>query len=104
MGSKDSSDPLYGYNRFGDSAYNYLPLTNKHGKYLYAVRVLRQPPADPEKKPWITVPEPTPEGGPASGIVLTDPVTIGYRAYVNPATTHGPDYGDIIRTGPSGSS
>jgi hypothetical protein len=96
LGSKDSSDPLYGYNRFGDSAYNYLPLTNKHGKYLYAVRVLRQPPADPEKKPWITVPEPTPEGGPASGIVLTDPVTIGYRAYVNPATTHGPDYGDII--------
>ncbi|MRR58351.1 MAG: hypothetical protein EG824_09090 [Deltaproteobacteria bacterium] len=96
MGSKDSSDPLYGYNRFANSAYNYLPLTNKHAKYLYAVRVLRQPPVDPDKKPWITVPEPTPEGGPASGILLADPLNIGYRAYVNPATTHGPDYGDII--------
>ena len=27
---------------------------------------------------------------------LTDPVTIGYRAYVNPKTTHGPGNNNII--------
>ncbi len=96
MGSKDSKDPIYGYNHFTNSAFNYLPRTNPHAKYLYAVRVLRKAPADPDKKPWIVVPEPTAEGGPASGIALTDPVTIGYRAYVNPKTTHGPGYNDII--------
>ena len=96
MASKDSKDPLYGTNHFTDSAYNYLPRSNPHAKYLYAVRVLRQAPVDPDKKPWIVVPEPTAEGGPASGILLTDPVTIGYRAYVNPLTGHGAAYEDII--------
>ncbi|HQN01608.1 MAG TPA: hypothetical protein PLL36_11050 [Candidatus Hydrogenedentes bacterium] len=95
MGNRDSKDPLYGKNHFTDSANYYIP-NDPNKKYLYAVRVLRQAPSDPERKPWIVVPEPTAEGGPASGISLTDPMFIGYRAYVSPITGHGPDYDDII--------
>ncbi|MDQ5987827.1 MAG: hypothetical protein CSYNP_03573 [Syntrophus sp. SKADARSKE-3] len=95
MGNRDSKDPLYGKNNYTDSANYYIP-NDPNKKYLYAVRVLRQAPSDPERKPWIVVPEPTAEGGPASGIALTDPMFIGYRAYVSPITGHGPDYGDII--------
>jgi hypothetical protein len=95
MGNRDSKDPLYGKNHFTGSASYYIP-DDPNKKYLYAVRVLRKAPSDPERKPWIIVPEPTAEGGPASGISLADPMFIGYRAYVNPLTGHGPDYGDII--------
>ena len=95
MGNRDSKDPLYGKNHFTGSANYYIP-DDPNKNYLYAVRVLRKAPSDPDRKPWIVVPEPTAEGGPASGIALTDPMFIGYRAYVNPITGHGPDYGDII--------
>ena len=95
MGNRDSKDPLYGKNNYTGSANYYIP-DDPNKEYLYAVRVLRKAPSDSERKPWIVVPEPTAEGGPASGIALTDPMFIGYRAYVSKITGHGPDYDDII--------
>lgn len=67
-----------------------------NAKYLYAVRVLRQEPADTENLPYVVVPEPESEDQPATGIGLDDPMIIGYRAYVNPATGLGPAYEDVV--------
>ena len=98
MGSKDSNDPLNGSNHFTGSARYFLP-DDPNADYLYAVRVVRNPPLQSpsqELPPFVVVNEPTTEDGPASGIALDAPVTIGYRAYLNPATGSGPSYADII--------
>lgn len=103
MGSKDSDDPHHGSNHFTGSARYFLP-DDPNADYLYAVRVARHPPLQslgqetpPEDvPPFVVVAEPTTEDGPASGIELDAPVTIGYRAYLNPATGSGPSYADII--------
>jgi hypothetical protein len=67
--------------------------------YLYAVKVLRQPPQDKNDKYYVVVPTSTPEhpcANPGYCLGLDDPVIIGYRAYLNPATASGADYDDII--------
>ena len=81
---------------FSGSAEQYIP-GDPMAPYLYAVKVLRNPPTDKHEKYWIVVPETAPEGeSPDHGIALDKPITIGYRAYLNPATNAGPDYDDII--------
>lgn len=88
---------------FRGSAEQYIP-SDPMAPYLYAVKVMRQPPADKDDKFWIRVPEPPCEIPPCDeslpsynhGIALDKPICIGYRAYLNPATGAGPDYDDII--------
>jgi len=36
------------------------------------------------------------KSGYLSSAALDKPITIGYRAYLNPVTASGPDYSDII--------
>jgi hypothetical protein len=63
------------------------------------VKVLRQPPQDRSDKYFVVVPTATPEHpctSPGYCLGLDDPIIIGYRAYLNPATASGPDYEDII--------
>lgn len=95
MGSKDSGDPLHGNHHFTGSARQFLP-DDPNADYLYAVRVVRSCLKDTVNNPFVEVAEPTTKDGPASGIALDAPVTIGYRAYLNPATGSGPSYADII--------
>jgi hypothetical protein len=67
--------------------------------YLYAVKVLRQPPQDKTDKYYVVVPTANPEHpceSPSYCLGLDDPIIIGYRAYLNPATASGADYDDII--------
>jgi hypothetical protein len=67
--------------------------------YLYAVKVQRQPPQDKHDKYFVVVPTATPEhpcASPGYCLGLNDPIIIGYRAYLNPATASGADYDDII--------
>ena len=79
---------------FGLSAERYIP-GNPLARYLYAVRLVRTPPTDKADKHWIVVPSESDKGS-SYRIALDQPITIGYRAYLNPATSAGPDYGDII--------
>lgn len=79
---------------FQGSAERYIP-GDPMAPYLYAVKVLRQPPQDKHERYFVVVPESTPEA-PGYGIALDAPITIGYRAYLNPATAAGTDYEDII--------
>lgn len=88
---------------FSGSAEEYIP-GDPMAPYLYAVKVLRRPPSDKQERFWVVVPEPPCEIAPCEaplpsynhGIALDKPISIGYRAYLNPATGAGPDYGDII--------
>jgi hypothetical protein len=83
---------------FTGSAEDYIP-GDPMAPYLYAVKVMRQPPQDKHDKYYVIVPTATPEhpcASPGYCIGLTDPITIGYRAYLNPATASGADYDDII--------
>jgi hypothetical protein len=81
---------------FKGSAEKYIP-GHPMAPYLYAVKVLRQQPLNPPDKYWVVVPQPSNELPSYSyGIALDKPITIGYRAYLNPVTASGPDYGDII--------
>jgi hypothetical protein len=60
--------------------------------YLYAVKVLRHPPVNKHDKYWVVVKQPSDELPSYSyGIALGKPITIGYRAYLKPATAAGPD-------------
>lgn len=79
---------------FGQSAERYLP-GHPLARYLYAVRLLRTPPTDSSEKHWVVVPSESDRGS-SYRIALDRPITVGYRAYLNPATSAGPDYGDII--------
>lgn len=86
---------------FTGSADYYIP-GDPMAPYLYAVRVVRGaiPPGDrycvsvpePTKAWWVTPGVP----GTSDGIGLDQPMTVGYRAYVNPITKSGPSYNDII--------
>ena len=83
---------------FTGSAEEYLP-GDPMAPYLYAVKVLRQPPQDKDDNYFVVVPTATPEhpcASPGSCLGLNDPIIIGYRAYLNPATASGADYDDII--------
>ena len=81
---------------FKGSAEKYIP-GDPTASYLYAVKVLRQPPSDGTDKYWVVVPLPSDKLPSYSyGIALDKPITIGYRAYLNPVTASGPDYSDII--------
>lgn len=89
---------------FGSSVSQYLP-NHPAAKYLYAIKVLRNAPSkdDPSYNYSVVVPrEPDtspgtyPRQGPAYAISLDKPITLGYRAYVNPATNVGPAYTDIV--------
>jgi hypothetical protein len=83
---------------FTGSAEEYIP-GDPMAPYLYAVKVLRQPPQDKHDKYFVVVPTATPEhpcASPGYCLGLNDPIIIGYRAYLNPATASGPDYDDII--------
>jgi len=83
---------------FTGSAEEYIP-GDPMAPYLYAVKVLRQPPQDKHDKYFVVVPTATsdhPCESPSYCINLTDPIIIGYRAYLNPATGSGADYDDII--------
>jgi hypothetical protein len=80
---------------FAGSAARYLGADDPMAPYLYAVKVMRNAPADANDKFFVLVPVPD-ANGPASGIEKGDPVILGYRAYVNPSTGSGPDYDDII--------
>ena len=82
-------------NQIAGSAAKYLGADDPMAPYLYAVKVMRNAPADPNEKFFVVVPVPD-SSGPASGIEKSDPVIIGYRAYVNPSTGYGPDYDDIV--------
>src|SRR5690606_27876460 len=80
------------------SAEEYMP-GDPMARYLFAVKVLRQPPQDKHDKYFVIVPTATsdhPCESPSYCINLTDPIIIGYRAYLNPATGSGADYDDII--------
>lgn len=82
--------------RFTGSAAEYLG-DDPMAPYLYAVKVLRRPPDDKHEKYWVVVPETAPPGtSPSHGVALDRPLTIGYRAYLNPVTHAGPSYDDII--------
>jgi hypothetical protein len=83
---------------FTGSAEAYIP-GDPMAPYLYAVKVLRQPPEDENDKYYVVVPTSTPEhpcANPGYCLGLDDPIIIGYRAYLNPATASGADYEDII--------
>ena len=88
---------------FSGSAEEYIP-GDPMAPYLYAVKVMRRPPTDRHEKFWVVVPEPPCAVAPCEaplpsynhGIAPDRPISIGYRAYLNPATGAGPDYGDII--------
>ena len=83
---------------FTGSAEEYIP-GDPMAPYLYAVKVLRQPPQDTQEHYYVIVPTSTPENPcaePGYCLGLDDPVIIGYRAYLNPATASGADYDDII--------
>jgi hypothetical protein len=83
---------------FSGSAEEYIP-GDPMAPYLYAVKVLRQPPQDKGDNYYVVVPTATPEHpctSPGYCLGLNDPIIIGYRAYLNPATASGPDYEDII--------
>ena len=83
---------------FTGSAEEYIP-GDPMAPYLYAVKVLRQPPQDKNDKYYVVVPTSTPEhpcANPGYCLGLDDPIIIGYRAYLNPATASGADYDDII--------
>jgi hypothetical protein len=83
---------------FTGSAEEYIP-GDPMAPYLYAVKVLRQPPQDKNDKYYVIVPTSTPEhpcASPGYCLGLNDPIIIGYRAYLNPATASGADYDDII--------
>ncbi len=83
---------------FTGSAEEYIP-GDPMAPYLYAVKVLRQPPQNEQDNYYVIVPTSTPEhpcASPGSCLGLNDPMTIGYRAYLNPATASGADYDDII--------
>jgi len=83
---------------FTGSAEDYIP-GDPMAPYLYAVKVMRQPPQDKHDKYFVIVPTATPEhpcASPGYCIGLTGPITIGYRAYLNPVTASGADYDDII--------
>lgn len=79
------------------SAEEYLP-GDPVARYLYAVKVKRT--CEPGEKFCVPVPQPgeNPEhkDNPYYGIGLTDPMMIGYRAYLNPVTKSGPSYDDIV--------
>ncbi|MBP1929490.1 hypothetical protein J2741_002037 [Methanolinea mesophila] len=83
---------------FTGSAEEYIP-GDPMAPYLYAVKVLRQPPQDTNEKYYVVVPTSTPEhpcAEPGYCLGLDDPIMIGYRAYLNPHTASGADYDDII--------
>ncbi len=89
---------------FRSSVAQYLP-NHPAAKYLYAIKVLRNAPSkdDPTYNYSVVVPrEPdttpgtNPPQGPAYAIPLDRPITLGYRAYVNPATNVGAAYTDIV--------
>jgi hypothetical protein len=88
---------------FSGSAEEYIP-GDPMAPYLYAVKVVRRPPSDTHEKFWVVVPEPPCAVPPCEaplpsynhGIALDKPITIGYRAYLNPATGAGPAYDDMI--------
>jgi hypothetical protein len=83
---------------FTGSAEEYIP-GDPMAPYLYAVKVLRQPPQDKHDKYVVVVPTATSEhpcASPGYCLGLDDPIFIGYRAYLNPATASGADYNDII--------
>lgn len=79
------------------SAEEYLP-GDPVAPYLYAIKVKRT--CDPDEKFCVPVPlpggDPEHKDNPYYGIGLTDPMMIGYRAYLNPATKSGPSYDDIV--------
>lgn len=76
---------------FTGTAEQYLP-GDPLAKYLYAVEVSR----DAASGAGVVIPEPTGPDLPATGIEPGDPVLVGFRAYLNPHTGTGPDYGDVI--------
>lgn len=83
---------------FAGSAEQYIP-GDPMAPYLYAVKVLRRPSSDKHDKYVVVVPGADPETqcqSPSHCIDLANPMMIGYRAYLNPATASGPDYDDII--------
>jgi hypothetical protein len=83
---------------FPGSAEEYIP-GDPMAPYLYAVKVLRQPPEDTQDTYFVVVPTATPDhpcASPGYCLGLNDPIIIGYRAYLNPATASGADYDDII--------
>jgi hypothetical protein len=83
---------------FTGSAEEYIP-GDPMAPYLYAVKVQRQPPQDKHDKYVVVVPTNTSEHpcvSPGYCLGLNDPMFIGYRAYLNPATASGADYDDII--------
>jgi PEGA domain len=83
---------------FAGSAEEYIP-GDPMAPYLYAVKVLRQPPKDKDDTYYVVVPTTNPEhpcASPGYCLGLNDPILIGYRAYLNPATASGADYDDII--------
>jgi len=79
------------------SAEEYIP-GDPVAPYLYAVKVKRT--CAPGEKFCVPVPrpgdDPDHKDNPYYGIGLTDPMLIGYRAYLNPATKSGPSYDDIV--------
>ena len=79
---------------FGQSAERYLP-GHPLARYLYAVRLRRTAPTDSSDKYSVVVPSESDKGS-AYRIALDRPITVGYRAYLNPATSAGPDYDDVI--------
>jgi hypothetical protein len=94
-----NSDSKY----FKSSAELYLGPKDQRAKYLYAIKIRRAAskylsddytlivPSQPEDNPSTD-----PRKGPAYAIPLERPITLGYRAYLNPATNAGPAYEDIV--------
>jgi hypothetical protein len=85
--------------KFAGSAEQYIP-GDPMAPYLYAVRVVRKPMRDAHDPYCVVVPDlkDSKLRGPfyPDVIPLENPLTIGYRAYLNPVTKAGPAYEDII--------
>lgn len=90
-----TSDSVY----FKTSAEQYLP-DEPLAKYLYAIKLVRTRPTDETANFSVVVDAKPPtdslDKGPATYIPLDQPLMVGYRAYVNPATGVGPSYTDIV--------
>lgn len=83
----------YFANNGKSSAEEYIP-HDPVAPYLYAVKVKRT--CEHGDMFCVEVPLPEEDPNPYHGIGLTDPMLIGYRAYLNPVTKSGPSYDDIV--------
>jgi hypothetical protein len=86
--------------QFAGSARRYLP-HDRLARYLYAITVVRttsECPGGPKDRYCLVVPRVKNGKRPPSATVigLDYPLTIGYRAYLNPHTDSGLSYSDII--------